>query len=80
MSKPMSFSDLTDLLVEANPTVHGFIVSQEVYDALRARLPQKFAGGNCFGSTPIVVDPKLEGADCGVAFTYADWHSRLQEI
>ena len=80
MSKDFSLSDITDLIAKVNPHVCGFVVSQELYDGLRACLPQKFSGGNCFGQTPIVVDPALSGGECDVAFTRGAWHKRLQAI
>jgi len=77
---PLTLADLNAMMAAVNPTVYGFVVSQQIYDGLAARIPQKFAGGNCFGSTPIVVDPELTGTDFEVAFTRNAWIGRLQKI
>lgn len=78
--KPFTLSELDELLAKSNPIAFGFVVSQELFDALRARVPAKFAGGNCFGSTPIVVDQKLKATEFEIAFTEAAWHKRLSEL
>lgn len=61
-------------------SIYGLIVSQEVYDGLRAKVPQSFEGGNCFRGVPIVVDPDLEPGAVDIAFNLFAWQERLRAI
>lgn len=83
MSKVARMSlDTLDAALKATPATraYGFVVSQAIYDGLKAKVPEKFPGGNCFGSTPIIVDPKLASTEFDIATTQEAWTKRLQEI
>lgn len=71
-----------DAFLKAAPgnRVYGFVVSQAIYDDLKAKLPSRFAGGNCFDATPVIVDPALPPTEMDVATTREAWIKRLQEI
>lgn len=79
---PATFSveELNKHLAASPAGPYGFIVSQQVYDGLRAQAPQAFQGGNSFANVPIVVDPDLAPGDCDVAFTAKGWRERLKKI
>ena len=75
-----SVEEMNRLLSASPAGPYGFIVSQQVYDGLRSRVPQAFHGGSSFANVPMVVDPDLPPGTVDVAFNAKGWRERLKSI
>lgn len=75
-----SVEDLAAVIEASDAGAYGFVVSQDVYDRMRAKHPGRFQGGNSFQLVPIIVDPDVADCFIEVAFTAQGWRERVARI
>lgn len=76
-AREMHISDLNKI---TRPVV-GFVVSQKIFDGLKAKVPLKPGLWEIgFQGPSIVVDPTLPDNDFDAAFTQEAWTERLAKI